>query len=61
MSNENTRENFPHKHIFVYLDDIEFREKNIEEKLKSVNFDLNCITLSRVYIQKLLKAYLDTE
>lgn len=52
MSDENTKPDFPRKLVYGYLQDIEHREQIITD-------NLNMITLSRTYIEKLLQCYLN--
>lgn len=56
MENEIILPAVPFKTIDNYLKDIEFREKNIENDITRITLSLNYITLSRQYIEKLLKA-----
>lgn len=50
INNENISEDFPRKQIYKYLDDIQLREKIINE-------NLNFITLSRQTIEQFLNAW----
>ena len=54
MDNENTQDYFPRKRIYNCLEDIQLRERIIEDNLKF-------ITMSRQAIEKLLQAWENPE